>query len=69
MSADVAVFHSSEVNDQTILCEGWYIGQWLGESLTADDAIGPYDSEKAALKAMSNGEWIRTVQAGDKVSP
>jgi hypothetical protein len=58
MSADIGLFHSSEVDDQSLLAIGWYIGIFTGEDLTTDGAIGPYETQADAAKALSSGEWL-----------
>ena len=60
MSADVVIFHSSEVNDPTLLAEGWYIGTPRGDTLTTEGAIGPFPTQKAAAAAAATGAWLRS---------
>ena len=58
MSADIAIFHSSEADDITRLRgEGWYIGTFQGDTLTTDDAKGPYATEQEAQNAIAKGAW------------
>lgn len=59
MSADIGVFHSSEVDDPTILPVGWYIGASRDGVLYADDScVGPYDSHNDAIAAMHIGDYL-----------
>ncbi len=56
MSADVFVFHSSEVDDPALLRDGWYIVRtYSDDAPLADDAVGPYTTEREALDAMRAG--------------
>ena len=59
MSADIAIFHSSEVDDAELLREGWYVGAFCGDTLTAGNAVGPYATESRALQAMASGNYLR----------
>lgn len=58
MSVDVVVFHSSEVDAPP--AAGWYVGTIGADGvlLCDESAVGPFDSQAAALSAMAAGEWI-----------
>jgi hypothetical protein len=62
MSSDVFVFHSSEVDDQSLVAargRGWYVGSAVDDTLLFTDACaGPYATQSAATLAMRSGAWI-----------
>jgi len=49
MSQNVAVFHSSEVDDASLLADGYYVGFVRYGSLTADGALGPFATLALAI--------------------
>ena len=52
MSADIGVFHSSEMDDASLLPEGWYIGA-MRENVV-EEATGPYLTEALAYAGMGS---------------
>lgn len=58
MSVDVAVFHSDEVDDRSLLAFGWYVGSFRCGVLVCDGAVGPFADESEAVKAMVAGVWL-----------
>jgi len=60
MSATPAVFHSSDVDNQTLLAEGWYIGFIVGGDLTTEGAVGPYRTERDAKESLRPSGAIYT---------
>lgn len=61
MSADVMVFHSSEVDPP--LPEGWYIGS---EDL-AVEPVGPYETKALAAAGAARGDWLKSPRAADEM--
>ena len=53
MRTERTVFHSSEVDDPTLLAEGWYIGAFHGTLYADESCAGPYPTYGAASEAMT----------------
>ena len=58
MSADISVFHSSEMDAAYALPEGWYVGAFRGNA-HCEEATGPYPDERtAAIKMTTAGGCV-----------
>lgn len=63
MSADIAVFHGSEIDDRSLLpgeFDAWYIGVFAGDENEASEIIGPYATKAEAAEAMVLGVWVQS---------
>lgn len=59
MSTERTVFHSFEVDDPTLLAEGWYVGATFnGDTLCADEGcVGPYPTREDAELIAARADW------------
>ena len=63
MSADISIFHSSELDDPRLLAEGFYVGAFPPGSDGAGavdlaNVRGPYLTKHEAMSAMIERVWL-----------
>lgn len=61
MSADVGVFHGSEIDDRSLLpgeFDAWYIGVFGPGTNEAEEIIGPYPTKGEAVEALLAGAYL-----------
>lgn len=66
MSGALSIFHSTEIDEDTGVAVGWYVGECdtAGDMIFDDGCAGPYATEAQARDAMTSGAWIEFAPAG-----